>query len=91
MPKDCPIGRKGSHDCWECAWKNKGYDNMTCKCGHPNYPADKPPKPHLLELNDREIKMILKAMDYYYVNLPLFSPQEPEFLELFVKIENLIK
>ena len=91
MPKDCPRGLKETHACWECLWRKKGYDNMTCKCGHPNYPAVEPPKPHLLEINDREVKMILDAMDYYYVNLPLFSPREPEFLNLFSKIEKLLK
>ena len=83
MPKDCPIGRKGSHDCWECIFSER--EDYQYFCGHPDYDKsqDFVPKPSQfhIQFTEEEISVLMMALNHYKYNNPLITDEKWEIAD----------
>lgn len=61
--KNCPFGKKDSHSCYWCAWRDGE------RCGHPDYtePVNEPAAEQLynLELTEEEIAILLRSLTHF--------------------------
>lgn len=66
MLKNCPLGKKDSHSCYGCIWKNRE------QCGHPSYTefVSEPAAERLchLTLTNAEVSVIYKALIHLQYN-----------------------
>ena len=65
MLQNCPLGRKDTHACYWCAWKDD------TQCGHPDYaePVNQPAERLChLTLTNAEVSVIFKALIHFQYN-----------------------
>lgn len=77
--KNCPLGKKDSHSCYWCAWKDEE------RCGHPNYTesVSEPAAEQLyhLKLTEEETSILLQALDYFMWNNQNITDEQFEIAE----------
>lgn len=77
--KNCPFGKKDSHSCYWCAWRDGD------RCGHPDYiePMSEPAAEQLyhLKLTEEETSILLQALDYFTCNNQNLTMDKFEIVE----------